>query len=70
MAINDQATVDPSVHVTILKLRVKGCILFTLHVMYKNNKHSHNRIEIIEIDRQQSKLNRIARNMNCYTPSL
>ena len=30
-------------------------------------KHLHNRIEIIEIERQQSKSNRSARNMNRYT---
>ena len=29
----------------------------------------HNQIEITKIKRQYSKLNRIARNMNCYTPN-
>ena len=33
MAINDEATVNPPVPVTILNWRVKGCMLFTLRVM-------------------------------------
>ena len=33
MAVNDQATVNPPVPVTILKLKVKGCMLFTLHIL-------------------------------------
>ena len=41
MAINDQATVNPPVPVTILNWRVKGCM-----------KQLHNQIKIIEIERQ------------------
>ena len=33
MAMNDQATVNPPVPVTIPKLRVKGCLLFTLRIL-------------------------------------
>ena len=34
MATNDEATVNPPVPVTILKLRVSGWTLFTLHIMH------------------------------------
>ena len=33
MAMNDQGTVNAPVPVTILKLRVKDCMLFTLHIL-------------------------------------
>ena len=33
MAVNDQTTVNPPVPVTILKLKVKGCMLFTLRIL-------------------------------------
>ena len=52
-AINDQVTMNPSVPVTILKYEVLG-----LHVVYitryviRIKKHLHNRIEIIDIERQ------------------
>ena len=36
----------------------------------RSKKHLHNQIEIIEIKRQKLKSSRIARNMNCYTPSM
>ena len=52
MATNNQVTVNPPVPVTILKLRVKGCILFTKHIsvyIVRIKKHLHNHIEINEI---------------------
>ena len=49
MATN-QATVNSPVPATILKLRVQGCMLFTLRVVIKIKKHLHNQIKIIEIE--------------------
>ena len=46
----NQATVNPPVAATTLKLRVQDCMLFTLRVVIKIKKHLHNQIEIIEIE--------------------
>ena len=50
----NQATVNPPVPAAILKLRISGCMLFTIRRRYviRIKKHLHNRIEIIEIERQ------------------
>ena len=48
-------------------------MLFTLCIIFQELKIInilHNRIEIIETERQKSKSNRIERNMNRYTPTL
>ena len=50
--VTKQATVNPPFPVTILILRVYGCMLLTLYTHYviTIKKHLHNRIKIIEIE--------------------
>ena len=50
--VTKQATVNPPFPVTILILRVQGCMLLTLYTHYviTIKKHLHNRIKIIEIE--------------------
>ena len=44
-------------------------VVYIVRHVIRIKNHLHNRIELIEIERQKLKLIRIARNMNRYTPS-
>ena len=51
--VTNQATVNPPVPVTILKLRgLRLHVVNITHYVIRIKKHLHNRIEIIEIEKQ------------------
>ena len=59
----------------LLYPQVESLGLYVVYIVYhvariKNLNILHNRIEIIEIERQYSKSNRIERNINRYTPTV